>query len=237
LIRALPARAKLNLELKVRGRREDGHHEVETVLQAISLHDLVELEPGPQTELGVSGLPAPAGAENLVLKALAAAGVNARIQLTKRIPAGAGLGGASSDAAAVLRLLGKPDLAAGLGADVPFFLRGGTAQATGRGDQLQPVPDRPGWFAIAWPGFEVSTAAVYQAWDETGGDGRNELFRAACRVEPRLSEFAGRLGAGWLMTGSGSAFFRECRDEDDAARAVAGRQTWTAVARAVPAWG
>lgn len=162
--------------------------------------------------------------------------------LTKAIPPGAGMGGGSSDAAAVLRAggPGRPDqyaIAARLGADVSFFLRGGRARATGRGDIIQPLAAQPGWYALAWPGFEVSTAAVFHAWGEVGGNGRNHLFRAACAVEPRLAEFASELGAGWVMTGSGSAFFREAETEAEARRMVAGRKGWTAVAAALDAWG
>jgi len=124
-----------------------------------------------------------------------------------------------------------------LGADVPFFLRGGRARATGRGEVLEPMAVEPGWFALAWPGYEVSTAAVYQAWDRVGGEGRNHLFRAACAVEPRLAEFAAKLGDGWAMTGSGSAFFKEAATEAEARGLVAGKECWTAVAAALDAWG
>ena len=238
----LRAPAKLNLDLEILGLRPDGSHEIRTVIQAISLADELRIEPAGVTEITVEGFPAPASAENLALRAAAALGTGCRISLLKRIPPGAGMGGGSSDAAAVLRALGigRPDLAdlaAALGADVPFFLRGGRAVATGRGDELQPVPDEDGWYALAWPGIELSTAAVYRAWDEVGGDGRNHLFRAACAVEPRLAAFAAQLGAGWRMTGSGSAFFREAGTEKEAAEAAAGIEgCWTAVARALPAW-
>jgi len=236
LIRALPARAKVNLELRVVGRRGDGHHEVDTLVQAVSLHDLLELEPAPESSLEVTGLRVPLGADNLVSRALAAAGATARVKLTKRIPPGSGLGGGSSDAAAVLRLFDAGDKAPNLGADVTFFLRGGTARATGRGERLEQLPDRPGWFALAWPGIELSTASVYRAWDRVGGEGRNELFQAAASVEPALQDFAQKLGEGWVMTGSGSAFFREFGDPDSAGAAVAGLDCWTAVARAVGCW-
>ena len=124
-------------------------------------------------------------------------------------------------------------MAARLGADVPFFLRGGRALATGRGEKLRWLPVEPAWYAIVWPGFGVSTAAVYGAWDAVGGDGPNELFRAACSVEPRLAGFAEGLGGGWRMTGSGSAFFRETATEAEARTAVDGRAGWTAVARSL----
>jgi len=247
---ALPARAKLNLDLAVLGRRRDGYHDVRTKLQAIALHDLLQVSVADKTELVVTGLAAPNDAGNLVLKAQAAleeaAGrrLPAVFKLHKRVPSGAGLGGASSDAATALRALTalyqlKSDLApiaAGLGADVTFFLTGGMALATGRGDGLRLLPDVAGWFALAWPGIGLSTAAVYQAWDEVGGDSPNQLRRAAGHAEPRLDEFAGKLGEGWQMTGSGSAFFRRCADEDEAQRAVAQLDCWTAVTHGVRRW-
>jgi 4-diphosphocytidyl-2-C-methyl-D-erythritol kinase len=236
------APAKVNLELRVLGLRPDDTHEVETVLQAIDLVDLISIAPAAGSTLRIAaGCPVPTGPDNLVLRAAAEIGLTADFVLSKAIPPGAGLGGGSSDAAAVLRAGagGTTDLepvAARLGADVPFFLRGGRARATGRGEVLQPLPFEPGWFAIAWPGYEVSTAAVYQAWDEVGGDGRNHLFRAACSIDPRLAEFAAALGPSWVMTGSGSAFFKEAATEAEARALVAGKECWTAVAAAIDAW-
>jgi 4-diphosphocytidyl-2-C-methyl-D-erythritol kinase len=250
LIVALPARAKLNLELSVVGRRPDGQHEVDTVLQAIDLHDLLEVEMADVTSLEVLGLPAPAGASNLVLRALASLEEHTgrrlpvRIRLHKRIPSGAGLGGASSDAATMLAAVSRlhrldcelERVAGGLGADVPFFLHGGTARARGRGDLLEPRPFRPGWFALAWPGLEISTAKVYTAWDEVGGQGPNQLQQAAYRTAPDLVDFATRLGPGWQMTGSGSAFFKPMADRQAGAAAVSDLSCWTAVCRALPHW-
>ena len=236
------APAKLNLELRVLGRRHDGTHEVETVLQAVDLCDRLTIAPAPTSSLETSGFVVPAGPDNLVLRAAAAVGLVAHFELTKKIPPGAGMGGGSSDAAAVLRAGGggRSDLAAlaaALGADVPFFLAGGRARARGRGEILEPMPPAGRWFALAWPGFEVGTGAVYRAWDEVGGDGRNHLFRAACAVDPRLERFARRLGEGWVMTGSGSAFFREAESEGAARAMVSGLDCWTGVAAALAAWG
>ncbi len=243
-MKPIEAPAKLNLELRVLGRRRDGSHDIATIMQSISLADELEIEPletGAGT-ITVSGLAAPAGPDNLALRAAAALGRGARIALDKRIPAGSGMGGGSSDAAAVLRTLGEgrsdlPALAAGLGADVPFFLHGGRARATGLGDRLERLAHVDAWFALAWPGFGVSTAAVYAAWDEVGGEGRNQLFGAACRVDPRLEEFSARLGSQWVMTGSGSAFFKEVATPTDAEAAIARLSCWTAVARSLPPWG
>jgi 4-diphosphocytidyl-2-C-methyl-D-erythritol kinase len=250
LIVALPARAKLNLELKVMARRPDGQHEVDTILQAIDLHDLLEVELADRTSLEVLGLPAPAGASNLVLQALGALEEQAgrrlavRFRLHKRIPSGAGLGGASSDAATALSAVSRlhrldcevEGVAQRLGADVPFFLQGGRARGRGRGEVLEPLRFRPGWFALAWPGLEVSTAEVYSAWDDVGGDGANQLQRAAYRTAPGLADFAAELGPGWQMTGSGSAFFKPVADRRAGVAAVGKLSRWTAVCCAVPGW-
>jgi 4-diphosphocytidyl-2-C-methyl-D-erythritol kinase len=261
----LPARAKLNLDLAVLGRRDDGYHDVRTTLQAIDLHDLVTLSPASTTTLTVSGLPVKNTQDNSVLKAHAALEEAAHktlptaIHLHKRIPAGAGMGGASSDAAAALRGLAalhqvKADLhsiTSQIGADVPFFLTGGAAIGELRGDKLTPIPTQPQWFGIAWPGFELLTQDVYRAWDEVAHstiDSPNHLTHAAMSIEPRLQEFANALnntGAGraqgafsnrWQMTGSGSAFFCHCADEASARNITAELKCWTAVAQAIGPW-
>jgi len=150
-----------------------------------------------------------------------------------------------ADAAAALRGLARlhgldldlPPLAAELGADVPFLLLGGAAVAEGRGELLTPATSDTGWYAIAWPGFSMSTPAVFERWDEVGGDGENALTRPAFDVEPKLAEFASMVGEGWRMTGSGSAFFRQVATHAEAESAVTGLACWTAVARPVGAWG
>ncbi len=265
---ALPARAKLNLDLRVTGKRPDGFHDIVSTMQAIELHDLLEVEGATETTLTVDGLVIGGDlARNTVLKAHRALEVAAgrplpaRIHLHKRIPPGSGLGGASSDAAAALQALARlhrlgeetspvhpgataaradlAALAAEVGADVPFFLRGGRARVEGVGERLTALPDEPAWFAIAWPGIELSTADVYRAWDEVGGEGPNELRRAAETVEPRLREFAASLvptGGAWKMTGSGSAWFARCAVEAEANELVARLDCWTAVTRSMPAW-
>lgn len=161
----LLAPAKLNLTLEVLGRRDDGYHEVVSIMQTIDLADRVRLSERPDLSLVVTGREAggvPSDPEaNLALKAarllqqqVGAGGHGALIELEKNIPAGAGLGGGSSDAAAVLRGLNHlwglnlplpalERLAAKLGSDVTFFLQGGTALATGRGEVIEPLPDLP----------------------------------------------------------------------------------------------
>jgi 4-diphosphocytidyl-2-C-methyl-D-erythritol kinase len=242
---ALPAHAKLNLDLAVLGLRPDGYHELRTRFQAISLHDLLLIEPAAVTSLE-GGFP-----DDLVLRAQhvleRAAGrpLPARFRLVKRIPAGAGQGGGSTDAAAALRGLARlhrvdldlASLAAELGADVPFLISGGAVVACGRGELLTPAATDAGWYAIAWPGFSISTPAVFRRWDEVGGGGVNQLTRAAFDVEPKLAEFASMLGEGWRMTGSGSAFFRPAATRAGAEAAAAQLDCWTAVARPVGAWG
>jgi 4-diphosphocytidyl-2-C-methyl-D-erythritol kinase len=260
---ALPARAKLNLDLAVLGRRTDGFHDVRTTLQAIDLHDLITLAPADRTALTTSGLPVADPTSNSVLEALAALEhathqqLPTRIHLHKRIPPGSGMGGASSDAAAALRALAAlhhltanlAAIAAALGADVPFFLEGGTAIAEQRGDHLSPIPTQPQWFAIAWPGIELRTPDVYRAWDNMENPPNNppknepnQLTEAAMSIEPKLSEFANALNShqhGWQMTGSGSAFFKPCESEQGATETVARLKSlkcWTAIAQTVSGW-
>ncbi|MSS72524.1 MAG: 4-(cytidine 5'-diphospho)-2-C-methyl-D-erythritol kinase [Candidatus Latescibacteria bacterium] len=175
------AYAKLNLGLKVLGRRPDGYHDILSVFQTIDLCDRLTFEEisAGQTEVVCSDPGLPAGPENLVYRAVealrGATGLDrgVRVSLTKAIPVGAGLGGGSADAAAVLRILnrawgqGMPDrrlqeLALGIGSDVPFFLRNGTAVVSGRGEVLRYVswPSEVHYLLIH-PLFQVSTGWAY----------------------------------------------------------------------------
>jgi len=247
---ALPARAKLNLDLEVIKRRADGFHEIRTHMQSVALHDLIEASPAEHTTLVIDGLPVHANKDNIILKALAALEVAAarelptQFHLYKRIPPGAGLGGASSDAATALRAatiihalsVDLASIAPGIGADVPFFLAGGKALAEGTGEHLTRQPTEPAWFAIAWPGIELSTAGVYGAWDETRGQPPNELRSAAERADTRIKKFGDMLGGDWQMTGSGSAFFKRCTTQADGISAVASLDCWTTVTHSVGAW-
>jgi 4-diphosphocytidyl-2-C-methyl-D-erythritol kinase len=247
---ALPARAKLNLDLQVIKQREDGLHEIRTHMQSVALHDLLEAAPADQTSLEADGLQVPAGAENIVLRALAALEhsvgreLPTRFRLHKRIPPGAGLGGASSDGATTLRavkMIHRLDvnltkIARAVGADVPFFLAGGRVLAEGTGEQLTPLRADPAWYAIAWPGIELSTASVYGAWDKTRGDPPNELLRAAEATDSRLQDFGAHLGHEWQMTGSGSAFFKRCARREEALSAIQSLDCWTAATHSVEGW-
>ncbi len=174
--------AKLNLFLEVHGRRPDGYHEIETVMQPVTLYDDIALAPRADGRVAFdcSSPNVPDGPENLAWRAAdcvrAAAGLTGgvSISLEKRIPPGAGLGGGSSDAAGVLagmnELFGLDfgrdrlfELAAGLGSDVPFFLAGGTALCRGRGEDVTPVPvGEIAHYVICCPPLELSTAAVYE---------------------------------------------------------------------------
>jgi 4-diphosphocytidyl-2-C-methyl-D-erythritol kinase len=246
---ALPARAKLNLDLDVLGQRDDGFHDIRTTIQSIDLHDLLLIEPADETSFTTDGLVL-SPQDNSVLKAHEALQREAKralptaFHLCKRIPPGSGMGGASSDAAATLRGLkaiygldlNLEPIAQLIGADVPYFLRGGHARAEGRGERLTPLPAQDAWFVVAWPEIELSTAAVYRAWDEVKGEGPNHMRRAAEHVDPRLEPFAQRLGAGWQMTGSGSAFFKQSQSERDARQTAKTAEGWTAVTHSVGPW-
>ena len=180
-VRAL---AKVNLSLKVLGVRPDGFHELRTVFQTISLADTLDITftPARRTSISVNANVAIPGenivarAAGLVLEALKVSG-RVEMRLTKRIPMGAGLGGGSSDAAAVLLTLpvlirrklpleALGEAASCLGSDVPFFLLGGTAVAVGRGTELYPLPElKPAYGLVVAPGIHVSTAQAYRDLD------------------------------------------------------------------------
>jgi len=220
----LRALAKINLGLRVLHKRADGFHELRTVFQTISLADTldVEFEPSRRTAIEITGcdnIP-----DNLVARAAGAAmdamklTGKVRFHLTKRIPMGAGLGGGSSDAAAVL--LALPVLAgrelaleelvalgAQLGSDVPFFFLGGTALGLGRGTELYPLPEMPAEpLVLVAPAIHVSTAEAYGAlgrgwvsgsenWDRQPfpaqhSDGVGPMDRAGKGVCPEFSEFS-----------------------------------------------
>ncbi len=220
----IDAPAKLTVSLRVTGVRDDGYHLIDAEMVTLDLADTLEIEPdGEGLELRYDGpaaaqpgLPVTLGPDNLVARALAAVGRRARVRIVKRIPAGAGLGGGSADAAAILRWAGCTDLAvaARLGADVPFCLVGGRARVTGIGDVLEPLPHQARAFTLVIPPFGCSTPAVYRAWDALGGPtakGENDLEPAALAVEPRLEPWRNRLeeatGRRPTLAGSGSTWF------------------------------
>jgi len=216
------APAKLTLSLRVTGVRGDGLHLIEAVMVSLDLADTLTFAEGDglTVEEAGSGLPVPATDDNLVRRALRSVGRKADVRLVKRIPAGAGLGGGSADAAAVLRWAGRAStaddvaLAADLGADVPFCLRGGRARVSGVGEVLEPEPHQDATYPLVVPPFGCSTPAVYAAWDELGGPtgvGANDLEPAALIVEPRLAAWRDALGDATgetpVLAGSGSTWF------------------------------
>lgn len=181
------AYAKLNLTLDILGKREDGYHEVETVMQQITLYDDVEIdvETGEDWSLTCDWEEVPQDSANLAwiaagvfYKAIGKDPQGISIRITKRIPMGAGLAGGSADAAAVLRALNRHEgepytiwelarLSAKIGSDVPFCVLGGTCFGTGRGEKLQQLIPMPQCFyCIAKPDFSVSTPALYRAFDD-----------------------------------------------------------------------
>jgi 4-diphosphocytidyl-2-C-methyl-D-erythritol kinase len=188
----VPAYAKVNLRLQIQGRRADGYHELRTIFQSLTLHDTITLEitRKPGIELCITGnakLAGEPGPDNLVYRAIrdlsSAIGFRrgVRAVLAKRIPAGRGLGGGSSDAAAaligLLRLSGKriagarlTQIASGLGADVPFFLHGGRALGIGRGDEIYPLPEmaRRPVLVVSPHDIAVPTVDAYRWLGETG---------------------------------------------------------------------
>jgi 4-diphosphocytidyl-2-C-methyl-D-erythritol kinase len=264
----LPAYAKINLLLRVLGRREDGYHEIRTVFQTITLHDTLEFGTldSQRLELICDAPGIPTDESNLVLRAGLAlkerfgVGRGARVRLEKRIPAQGGLGGGSSDAAVALVGLARlwelktsvaelSDIGARLGADVPFFLTGGTARGTGLGTEITPLADvsRKALVVVA-PGVGVSTAEAYKALNAdalTKQDSavilhvsraeaqisdslcevlRNDFEPVVFRLEPEIERAKKRLldaGARCaLMSGSGSSVFGVFDEAMEATRAA-----------------
>ncbi len=178
--------AKLNLTLDVLGKREDGYHDLKSVMQAISIRDDVEIDVGTgkpwSLECSMEGIPTDRSnlawkAAEVYCDAMKKNPDGLAIRITKRIPAGAGLGGGSADAAAVLRALnrhyGDPlsilalaELGAQVGSDVPFCVLCGTAMVEGRGERLRKLPDMPECvFVVCKPEFSISTAELYKKLD------------------------------------------------------------------------
>jgi 4-diphosphocytidyl-2-C-methyl-D-erythritol kinase len=213
----LTAPAKLTLSLRVVGVRDDGYHLLDAEMVSLDLADELSLDVGDRLVVvdEAGGLAVPAGPDNLVARALALVGRRASVRLVKRIPAGGGLGGGSADAAAVLRWAGVDDLdvAARLGADVPFCLLGGRAKVGGIGEVVEPLPHEEASFTLLTPPLACSTPAVYAAWDALGGPtgGENDLEPAALAVEPGLvrwrDELAEASGQRPVLAGSGSTWF------------------------------
>jgi 4-diphosphocytidyl-2-C-methyl-D-erythritol kinase len=248
-----PAPAKLNLFLHVTGRRADGYHELQTLFQLIDLTDTITIgvrEDGRiERPLGPSGVAADSDLTVRAARALQAAtgtALGASIEVRKRIPLGAGLGGGSSDAATTLLALNElwhcrlplPELARiglPLGADVPVFVQGSSAWAEGVGERLTPVTLPEAWYVLIYPGVAVSTAEVFQSPELTRNSplitiraffqsgGRNDcepVVRARSPEVGEALEWLGRHGAARL-TGTGSCVFTACGNAADAERLAA----------------
>jgi 4-diphosphocytidyl-2-C-methyl-D-erythritol kinase len=220
----LLAPAKLTLSLRVTGVRDDGYHLVDAEMVLVDLYDELEVDPDGDglTVVDVAGGEAPGAADDLVARALAACGRTAGVRLRKVIPAGAGLGGGSSDAAAVLRWAGMEDLdvAARLGADVPFCLAGATgtgrARVQGIGEVVEPLAFEARTLTLLTPPLHCSTPVVYRTWDELGGpvgEHGNDLEPAALAAYPELARWRDLLGDATgqqpRLAGSGSTWFVE----------------------------
>jgi 4-diphosphocytidyl-2-C-methyl-D-erythritol kinase len=225
-VRRVLAPAKLTVSLRVTGVRADGMHELRSEMVSIDLADELEITSGAdglevEAHPGSRAEGLDPGPGNLVAAALRASGRRAAVRLLKRIPVAGGLGGGSSDAAAVLRWAGvtDPALAAALGADVPFCLEGGRAEVTGIGERVRPLPYVARSYLLLVPPFGVDTGAVYRAWDDRGGSADptgpspNDLTAAALEVAPALAAWGRRLaevtGRVPVLAGSGSTWFVE----------------------------
>lgn len=273
----VPAHAKINLALYVLGKRPDGYHDIWTILQEVTLHDTLYFRRDSAPLRLTTDQPALAvGADNLVRRAArllherTGCPENVAIHLKKRIPVGAGLGGGSSDAAAALSGLNRlfqlglsqaelAALGAELGSDVAFFLYGGAALATGRGEQIQPLAALPArWILLVNPGIHVSSGWAYKNLNlkltnfaalrnvlpksdtpVMTGDQRfpaqNMLEEPVIRTYPVIRSIKGQLlerGAEWaMMSGSGSTVFGIFRSKAAAeqARQQIARPDWLVV--------
>jgi 4-diphosphocytidyl-2-C-methyl-D-erythritol kinase len=254
--------------LRVHSKRDDGYHEIDTVLQTVSLHDTITFEEANDDviRLWCDDRSVPADESNLVWRAAAALRERysirrgARIRLEKRVPAEAGLGGGSSDAAATLIALAflweievsandLVQIAEGLGSDVPFFLHGGTARATGRGSVVEPLEDSPQThLLIIKPNASISTAKAYSMLNRaalTSSDSKPILFHSQAsnssasidlnalhndfepivfQLEPEIERAKVTLlksGArAAILSGSGSAVFGIFENQDAQERAI-----------------
>jgi 4-diphosphocytidyl-2-C-methyl-D-erythritol kinase len=271
------APAKLTRRLRVVGVRPDGFHLLEAEMVTVSLFDRLEIAAGGNSltvtdEVEWSGgttvvgageatshrarrATSPAGpGQDLVERALGAVDRQALVSLTKHIPSGAGLGGGSADAAAVLRWAGCSDLAlaAEIGADVPFCVVGGRAVVSGIGEAVRSQPFESRHLVLVAPRIHVSTPAVYAAWDDLGGpsgERGNDLEPAAVALEPRLRfwrdlveevagtrpSLAGSGGTWWLDTGDNPSRARLLETELREAVVASGESALVKAVETVPA--
>lgn len=224
------APAKLNLDLRLDGPDPNGMHPLRSVVQTIDWCDTLAVAEGDEDHLVVEGADLDTGRSNLVWRAVDALAWESRpaldLKLTKRVAAAAGLGGGSSDAAALLAALGElggfprsrlQTAATGVGSDVAYFLTGGTALMEGYGSEVTPLEPLAGFaVAVVVPPFELSTPEVYRRWDELEGprgaavderflppgvrgllDGGNDLTPAAVSLRPDLGDWLADLAGRW----------------------------------------
>ncbi|CAN5895145.1 4-(cytidine 5'-diphospho)-2-C-methyl-D-erythritol kinase [soil metagenome] len=251
------APAKLNLDLRVGPARGDGLHPLRSVVQTVEWCDVLAVNDGDEDRLVVDGDELSEGGDNLVWRALEKMGLEDRprleLRLTKSIAVAAGLGGGSANAAAMLVAVADmcglaatvpAEVAPRVGADVPFFLIGGTALMEGAGELISAMdPLEPFSVAIVVPPFELATSDVYRRWDEMDGpvgrtldrhslpppmrrldDVRNDLTPAAVSLRPELGDWVSEQEREWgrpvFMTGSGPACFGVFIDDDEATDAL-----------------
>lgn len=241
-----PAPAKLNLDLHITGQRKDGYHTLESHMVFIGLYDHLTIEMRLDgvicRKTALLGIPE---ADDLAIKAAKLlqrhfkVKSGAEIAVEKKIPVGRGLGGGSSDAATVLLVLNHlwglelpkttlMDLALSLGADVPFFIFGKNAIATGVGEKLQEkISPVPCWYLVLIPMHGVSTRDAFAWWDEdrlTEPKKRNKIItflkndlqEAVCARVPEVKSYLELLGQDGRMTGSGSALFKAFARKEEA---------------------
>lgn len=216
---SLLAPAKLTRYLEVTGVREDGFHLLRSEMVTVGLFDLLEIDEGADYLRVIGPESVPTDESNLIRRALHLVGRHAGVTLHKRIPTGGGLGGGSSDAAAILRWAGvvSADVAVRLGGDVPFCQVGGRALVQGVGEVVTALPFEERALTLLLADFEVSTPLVYRAFDEllAGGSrpgGVNHLEAPARLVEPRvgaLLDWARAEFGDAQLAGSGSTVFLE----------------------------
>jgi 4-diphosphocytidyl-2-C-methyl-D-erythritol kinase len=264
-LRWWPAPAKLNLFLHVVGRRDDGFHDLQTLFQLLDWGDEIGIEITTDARIErVAGPGSIAPEEDLAVRAARAlqqaTGIvrGARLRVRKRIPVGGGLGGGSSDAATVLRVLNllwgtrlaRPDLnliGTTVGSDVPVFLGGSSAWAEGQGEVLTPLELPEAWYLIVHPGVAVATAGIFQAPELTRNsplvtmrgfspaEGRNDCEPVVRARYPEVAAALDWLGPRARLSGTGSCIFAAFGSAAEAER-VAARvpDEWTSfVARGV----
>lgn len=228
----IEAPAKLTLSLTITGLRHDGYHLIDAEMVALNLADDITVEESTVTRISVGGPFAdgvPTDESNLVHRALALVGRTAHVTIHKNIPHGGGLGGGSTNAAAILRWAGRTDAAsaASLGADVPFSLVGGRAHVAGIGEVVTPLAHVPRDITLFVPPVHVPTPLVYRTWDSMNsprGDQGNDLEPAAVVAVPELATWrdaiAEAFGVRPRLAGSGATWFTEGHVDGDAPRGL-----------------